>query len=75
MIELPADALAEVLCEQIAAVAPAGTGVEVAGIAVPGIVRNGVIEDSPNLPQLKGANIAEAVKNGLAARGLAPKAP
>ena len=70
LIELPADALAEVLCEQIAALAPAGTGVEVAGIAVPGIVRNGVIEDSPNLPQLKGANIAEAVKNGLAARGI-----
>jgi len=70
LIELPADALAEVLCDQIAALAPAGSGVECAGIAVPGIVRNGVIEDSPNLPQLKGANIAEAVKDGLSSRGL-----
>ena len=57
LIELPADALAELLCELIATLAPAGSGVEAAGIAVPGIVRNGVIEDSPNLQQLKGANI------------------
>src|SRR5271170_1762689 len=70
LIEMPADALAELLCEHIATLAPAGSGVEAAGIAVPGIVRNGVIEDSPNLPQLKGANIAGAVKNGLTARGL-----
>jgi len=70
LIEMPADALAELLCEHIATLAPAGSGVEAAGIAVPGIVRNGVIEDSPNLPQLKGANIAAAVKDGLTARGL-----
>jgi glucokinase len=70
LIELPADALADVLCEQIAALAPAGSGIETVGIAVPGIVRNGIIEDSPNLPQLKGANIAESVRGGLSARGL-----
>ena len=70
LIEKPADALAELLCEQIAALAPAGSGVSAVGIAVPGIVRNGVIEDSPNLQQLKGANIAGAVRNALAARGL-----
>jgi len=70
LIELPADAVAELLCEQIAALAPAGSGVEAAGIALPGIVRNGVIEDSPNLQQLKGANILGAVRNLLSARGL-----
>jgi len=70
LIEMPADALAELLCEHIAALAPAGSGVNAAGIAVPGIVRNGVIEDSPNLQQLKGANIAGTVRNALAARGL-----
>jgi glucokinase len=70
LVEKPADALAELLCEQIAALAPAGSGVNAVGIAVPGIVRNGVIEDSPNLQQLKGANIAGAVRNALAARGL-----
>src|SRR6201997_31451 len=70
LIEKPADALAELLCEQIAALAPAGSGINVVGIAVPGIVRNGIIEDSPNLQQLKGANIAGAVRNALAAQGL-----
>jgi len=70
LIELPADALAELLCDLIATLAPAGSGVEAVGIAVPGIVRNGVIEDSPNLQQLKGANIMGSVKNALAARGL-----
>src|SRR5271166_3901639 len=34
LIELPADAVAELLCEQIAALAPAGSGVEAAGIAL-----------------------------------------
>ncbi|MBV8437557.1 MAG: ROK family protein, partial [Silvibacterium sp.] len=70
LVEMPADALAELLCEQIAALAPSGSGINAAGIAVPGILRNGVIEDSPNLQQLKGANIAGAVRNALAARGL-----
>jgi len=70
LIEMPADALADLLCDYIAALAPAGSGVECAGIAVPGIVRNGIIEDSPNLPQLKGAKIAASVQNGLASRGL-----
>lgn len=70
LIEMPADALAELLSVQISALAPAGSGVNAVGIAIPGIVRNGVIEDSPNLQQLKGANIAGAVRNALAARGL-----
>ncbi|HEX3470391.1 MAG TPA: ROK family protein [Silvibacterium sp.] len=70
LIELPADALAELLCDLIAKLAPLGSGVEAVGIAVPGIVRNGVIEDSPNLQQLKGANIMGSVRNALAARGL-----
>ena len=70
LIELPADALAELLCDLIATLAPVGSGVETVGIAVPGIVRNGVIEDSPNLQQLKGANIMGSVRNALAARGL-----
>jgi len=27
------------------------------GIGIPGIIRNGIVEDSPNLAQLKGARI------------------
>jgi glucokinase len=40
------------------------------GVAVPGIVRNGVVEDSPNLTQIKGVRLAEEVARGLAAHGI-----
>jgi glucokinase len=36
------------------------------GIGLPGIVRDGVVEDSPNLVQFKGVNISEQVMNALA---------
>ncbi len=58
------------ICDHIAALAPAGSGVEAVGVAMPGMIRNGVVEDSPNLTQLKGAKAAEAIRSGLAARGL-----
>jgi predicted NBD/HSP70 family sugar kinase len=70
LIDMPADALCEMICDQILKVAPEGTEVGVVGVAMPGIIRNGIIEDSPNLPQLKGAHVAESVRNGLAARNL-----
>ena len=40
------------------------------GIALPGIVRNGVVEDSPNLPQLKGARVAAEVGELLKQHGV-----
>src|SRR5437763_9646697 len=40
------------------------------GVAVPGIVRHGVVEDSPNLTQIKGVHLAEEVARGLAAHGI-----
>lgn len=70
LIEIPADSLWETICDHIAALAPSGSGVEAVGVAMPGMIRNGVVEDSPNLSQLKGARVADAIKSGLAARGL-----
>ena len=40
------------------------------GVAVPGIVRHGVVEDSPNLPQIKGMRLADELTRVLAARGI-----
>ncbi len=71
LIEMPADSLSELICDEIAALIPSGESPQAIGIALPGIVRGGVIEDSPNLPQLKGARIAEAINNGLSARNIA----
>ena len=41
------------------------------GLALPGLIRNGVVEEAPNLPQLKGARIAELLSAKLQAHGLA----
>jgi glucokinase len=39
------------------------------GIGIPGIIRNGVIEESPNIPQLKGLNLECALREtGLKAK-------
>jgi glucokinase len=70
LIEMPADALCEMICDQIARLAPSGTQLEAVGVAMPGIIRNGIIEDSPNLPQLKGAHVADSIRMMLAARGI-----
>ncbi len=37
--------------------------VESIGIGMPGIVRDGIIEESPNLPQLKGLNLLVSMRN------------
>lgn len=70
LVELPADSLWEMICDHIASLAPKGSGVSAVGVAMPGMIRGGVVEDSPNLPQLKGAKVEEAIRSGLAARGL-----
>jgi len=40
------------------------------GIGLPGIIRNGIVEESPNLRQLKGANMAELVAAALHEAGI-----
>ncbi|MFP5203720.1 MAG: ROK family protein [Acidobacteriota bacterium] len=68
---IPSGALVEILAEQIDALAGGrSAGVDAIGVAVPGIVRNGVVEDSPNLPQIKGSRMAEELARALGARGI-----
>jgi glucokinase len=45
--------------------------VDAIGVAVPGIIRHGVVEDSPNLTQIKGMRLADELTKALAARGIA----
>ena len=70
LIELPTDPLCDVICDLIAALKPADGALDAIGIALPGIVRNGIVEDSPNLAQLKGAKISQKVEATLHARGI-----
>ena len=44
--------------------------VDAIGVAVPGIIRHGVVEDSPNLTQIKGMRLAAELTRVLAARGI-----
>ena len=59
LVEMPREHLIAALCEQIVAVAKANPGcvIDGVGVALPGVVRHGVVDDSPNLPQLKGAHV------------------
>ncbi len=69
---LPGSELVELLATQIGTLATAeSVPVDAIGVAVPGIVRNGVVEDSPNLTQIKGMRLAEDLTKALAARGIA----
>ena len=43
------------------------------GFALPGLIRQGVVEEAPNLPQLKGARIQELLTQGLKTHGLDAK--
>jgi predicted NBD/HSP70 family sugar kinase len=63
---LHADALAQKICQEIQA-ALNGQTVEAIGVGFPGIISNGIIQDSPNLPQLKGSNMVELLTNSLRA--------
>jgi glucokinase len=69
---IPGSELVELLATHIATLAAAGSRpVDAIGVAVPGIIRSGVVEDSPNLSQLKGMRLAEELSKVLAARGIA----
>ena len=67
LVELHTDSLVETLCRVILRAANGAEDISAVGIALPGFVRNGVVEDAPNLPQLKGARIGELVTKQLAA--------
>ncbi|HEX6496789.1 MAG TPA: ROK family protein [Acidobacteriaceae bacterium] len=73
LIDLPTDPLVELICDLITALKPASSELDAIGIALPGIVRAGVVEDSPNIAQLKGARVSQKVEATLHARGV--KAP
>jgi predicted NBD/HSP70 family sugar kinase len=74
LIGVPTGELYETLLNLIAPLIAESEGpVQAIGVAVPGIVRFGVVEDSPNLAQIKGVRMAEALGEVLQAQGI--KAP
>ena len=69
---LPADELVRIQADEVKALAE-GEPIETIGLAYPGIVRNGAIEDSPNFLQLKGVHMEMAMREALAQRGIHAK--
>jgi glucokinase len=69
---LPADELVRVQADEIKALAE-GEPIDTIGLAYPGIVRHGAIEDSPNFLQLKGVAMETAMRDALAQRGIHAK--
>ena len=61
---MPAEGIVDCIRQQIEKVA-VGERIEAIGIGFPGIIRNGVVEDSPNLHQAKGFALQAALSSAL----------
>jgi glucokinase len=57
------------ITDQVMALHPEGQ-IDAIGVALPGIIREGIVEDSPNLAQLKGGKIAEALAASFQSKGI-----
>ena len=73
LVEMPTEGVVDAMCERVMAAAGEDRDITAVGVGMPGLIRNNVVEESPNLPQLKGARIGELLTNRLRDRGL--KAP
>jgi predicted NBD/HSP70 family sugar kinase len=71
LVELPADAIVTEICSLILEAARGNEqSLSAIGIALPGLIRNGIVEEAPNLPQFKGAAVAELIAAELATHGI-----
>jgi glucokinase len=61
---LPAEGIVDCIRKQIEKVA-AGEKIAAIGIGFPGIIRSGVVEDSPNFQQVKGFSLQAALSSAL----------
>ncbi|HWE85767.1 MAG TPA: ROK family protein [Terracidiphilus sp.] len=68
---LPGSELVEILAAQILELAGSDGKVDAIGVAVPGVVRHNIVEDSPNLNQIKGMHLGQELGAVLSARGIA----
>jgi glucokinase len=69
LTSMPADAVVSVICDQIRALCQE-RGLEVTslqgiGVGFPGIIKDGVVEESPNLLQMKGCSLSGAIRSTL----------
>ncbi len=65
LVEMHTDAIIQTLCEQILLAAGSHRDITSVGVGLPGMIRNGVVEEAPNLPQLKGARFQDVLSAKL----------
>jgi glucokinase len=70
MVEMHTDAVMDTTCRQIVLAADGAKDITAVGIALPGLVKNGVVEEAPNLPQLKGARVKDLLITQLRNHGI-----
>jgi glucokinase len=69
LTSVPGGELVQILADEIASLAADG-GADAIGVAVPGVIRQGVVEDSPNLTQIKGMRMADELTRVLSNKGI-----
>ncbi len=71
LFSMPMEQVAETVAEMVRTLRREhGVDPAAAGMCFPGIIREGVVEESPNLKQAKGANLQRLLAHALGARGL-----
>lgn len=68
LLSMPAEKIAECMRQQIEELAMSEK-IQAIGLGFPGIIRNGVVEDSPNLQQVKGFQLQDALATAVKAGG------
>ncbi|MBB5340415.1 ROK family protein [Tunturiibacter gelidoferens] len=70
LVEQHTEALVETIASQVLLAADGAKDITAVGVALPGLVKDGVVAEAPNLPQLKGAKIQELLIGQLRSHGL-----
>lgn len=70
LVELHADGLVHMIARQVMLAAAGAKDIAAVGVALPGLIKNGIVEEAPNLPQLKGAKIQDMLTAQLKEQGL-----
>lgn len=66
-----AESISQCILTQINLCRQAEEAINAIGVAIPGIIREGVIQESANLPQVKGFRLQESLSGALAEHGVA----
>ena len=64
LLSMPADRMADSIRQELESLAKADK-IHAIGLGFPGVIRDGVVEDSPNLQQVKGFNLQAALSGAL----------